>query len=174
MMIAVGRYANVNSAVSLRRDLIVESQVEVAEFLSGPQPRTGGSRAFEPPVAHLPALFSRFTTAFPARQVLPVEETAKTDFRHLQRAKLELPSLGNLALQTNVAVRVLESTHLVRLFPVDREGDGLADDGNVEYVPLSRLHESRAGRTRKISNVAFFALQEIDLVPGFWKRLPFR
>src|SRR5262245_14390069 len=87
-----------------------------------------------------------------------------SQFRNPQIAELKLSSFGDFALEADVAAGLFDSADSVRLFPVDDEGDRGAGDCDVEGVPFARLNESCAGGTRHVSNVAFFPLEQIDLV----------
>src|SRR5258708_38172101 len=76
MVVTVRRDTHIHPTVAVRRNLIVEAEIEVGKHVLAAKPWAGGATAPKLSIAHLPALLGRLTGALPTGQIVSVEETA--------------------------------------------------------------------------------------------------
>src|SRR3569832_430800 len=73
-----------------------------------------------------------------------------------------------------MANRFLDAANGVGVASIDGHRDTIANDGDVESVPLTRPHKSLALSSRQAAEVAFFALQQNGLITLLRERSPAR
>ena len=108
--------------------------------------------------------------SLPAGEVLSVEETFETKFRDADVPQQELSTLGDFDLNADMPDRFLDAADRVRRLAVDDHCDLVADDRDVERVPLADFDQAVAFGSRQVADVSFFAFQQIGLIAALRER----